>query len=165
LHPTFVERRGRHGGLVTRKLRLASIERNRLRPLTAINLNSGESLLSYHFKLHLEFGRGAKNLFDLSAFYGQYEYDPKRYYWGFLSFFIAHAVLYEDYHGGEDRNVLAPFTRDVFTPAFEGLTRKFGVSPLIVRMPWHPNLSYYPRPGEADWTRHEVIPEQLLKVP
>ena len=62
----------------------------------------------------------------------------------FLSLFVAHMVLFEDYHGGESGDELDGFTSRVFEPAFERVYKRFGVKPLIVPVSWKPEFAYYP---------------------
>lgn len=71
------------------------------------------------------------------------------YYAASLSLFIAHGVLFEDYHGGESGGRLNGFTATVFEPAWRSVTERFGAAPLIVPLPWKPEFAYYP----ADATR------------
>jgi hypothetical protein len=163
LHPTFVERRGRHGGLVVRKHRIASIEESRGKKLTDIVLNSGESLILYHRRLHGMLGIGHFSVSDLSPLFKQFNSIPKAYYWGYLSLFLTHCVLFDDYHGGEEIRVLPLFTANVFMPVFDAVTKEFGISPIIVRMPWHEHLAYYPPHDNEGWQKHQVIPSYLLR--
>lgn len=62
----------------------------------------------------------------------------------FLSLFVAHMVLFEDYHGGESGDELDGFTSRVFEPAFERVHKRFGMKPLIVPILWKPEFAYYP---------------------
>lgn len=78
----------------------------------------------------------------------------ERDYLGLMSLFIAHGVLFEDYHGGESGDNLDSFTTDVFEPAFEAVASHFGVQPLIVQMPWWPELAYYP---SAEWNTQALV--------
>ncbi len=62
----------------------------------------------------------------------------------FLSLFVAHMVLFEDYHGGESGAELDGFTSRVFEPAFERVYKAFGVKPLVVPIAWRPEFACYP---------------------
>ncbi|MEK7102665.1 MAG: hypothetical protein AAB912_03490, partial [Patescibacteria group bacterium] len=82
------------------------------------------------------------------------------YYELALSIYVAHGVLFEDYHGGESGTKLDSFTVQVFEPAWEAVRRRFGVSPLIVRLPWGPGFDCYP--NNQAWRDHGIIPAELL---
>ncbi|MEK7582973.1 MAG: hypothetical protein AAB483_01030 [Patescibacteria group bacterium] len=84
------------------------------------------------------------------------------YYPRYLSMFVAHAVLFEDYHGGESGTELDGFTATVFEPAFKQVTERFGVSPIIVPLPWWPELAFYPHPDAGDWRTHGIIPPEYF---
>jgi hypothetical protein len=160
LHPCFYEKHGKHGGIVTKKHKLAQIEAERTKMLSQIMTNGGTRLVDYHHQLHARFGLPSA-IIDCSAFYGQFG-KAAEYYLPYISLFMAHGVLFEDYHGGESGDALSDFTDEIFTPAFKKLESLFGVSPMLVRMPWHDNLRFYAPEGRNDWTNHGVIPEQLL---
>jgi len=90
---------------------------------------------------------------------------PERYYESFLSVFVAHGVLFEDYHGGESGEKLDSFTTDIFEPTVERLIERFGVGPNLVRMPWHSEMGLYPEGDIASsWSMLALkyIPEQDL---
>jgi hypothetical protein len=86
----------------------------------------------------------------------------KNYYQAYLALFVAHNVLFEDYHGGEStgNGQLGGFTADVFEPAWHAVRDRFGVAPMITPLPWFPELAYYPANGE--WMNHGIIPDELL---
>lgn len=67
------------------------------------------------------------------------------YYQGYLSVCVAHGVLFEDYHGvGESGDCLSNFTERAFEPAFKWLKNRFGVLPVIVKLPWKESYRYHP---------------------
>lgn len=157
--PVYFERYGRNGGRVTKRQQLASICDWYGQPLRSIILDDGTSLLDYHHERYdSAFGpdRRADNAPWMKTIGGARDYYPL-----FLSVFLAHAVLFEDYHGGESSVKLGTLTKGIFEPTFKALTKQFGVTPLIVRMPWAPELALYP--PDTNWREHEVIPEHLLR--
>lgn len=164
LHPVFYVKHGKHDGMVTEKRKLGPIEINKTRPLDTIILDSGLSLVAYHHELHRSLNLPHETIIDLSKFYHQFDYVSRQYYIGFLSFFLAHAVLFDDYHGGEDAKAAECLTKEIFTPAYDELTNLFGISPLIVKMPWHEHLKFYAPPQKTGWNAHKVIPEQLFQL-
>jgi len=66
--------------------------------------------------------------------------------------------LIEDYHGGESGEVLDGFTARVFEPTVTRLKEMFGVGPLVVALPWWPELALYPT-GEwlRSWRKVDVV--------
>jgi hypothetical protein len=79
------------------------------------------------------------------------------YYEAYLSLFISHAILFEDYHGGESGAELGGFTARVFEPAFAALEERFGYTPIIVRLPWWKELGLFPDPelsARFPWRLH-----------
>jgi len=166
LHPTFFEKRGkRYGGIVVRKHRLGCIESNRAKPVCDVRLKCGTPVVDFHRRLHQRFGYSDDTVIDLSSYYEQFAYNAKKYYWGYLSFFLAHSVLLDDYHGGEERlRIGMRFTNEVFLPVYHEVVRKFGITPIIVRFPWHEHLKYVMPDDVENWRDHRVIPENLLDL-
>lgn len=164
LHPTFFVRQGRNGGLVTAKKKLACLQEKRMQSIDAIQLDNGVSLVEYHHRMHALLGLGPESVIDVSGFYGQFG-AASQYYLPYLSLFLAHAVLVDDFHGGEDASMVGDFTNQVFLPAYRELEQRFQVGPLIARMPWHEHLQYYPSPEiQNDWRSHRVVPSHLLSL-
>lgn len=153
LHPIFFERKGRNGGSVVRKQKLTSIEKWPGKKLSEIKLNNGEYLSEFHRKRsqEIEPDYSAGDATSWLKRIGK----GKDYYPAFLSMFIAHAVLFEDYHGGESGNKLDSLTINLFEPVFIDLAKKFGVGPMVVKMPWTEELSWYPL--NANWQEHGVV--------
>lgn len=163
LQPIFYERHGKNGGLVSRKRTFASIQENRTKKLSDIHDNAGNYLVDYHHRLHAKFGLEDSSR-DFSEFYGQFG-NASGYYLAYLSLFVAHAIMFEDYHGGEDENTLEELTNSVFHPAYESLESLFGAPLLLVHMPWHENLRLYIPEDRNDWQYHGVIPKQFFQIP
>jgi len=163
LQPCFYERHGRQGGIVTKKHELVPIATERTKIISRIKTKAGDTLVQYHHRLHASFGLNPSAIVDCSSFYRQFG-RAADYYLPYLSLFVAHGVLFEDYHGGESGDSLSDFTNQIFTPAFKELKSLFGVPPILVRMPWHDNLRLYVPEERTDWINHRVIPDELLQV-
>lgn len=162
LQPVFYVKHGKNNGMVVETRKLAPLQNNRTKRLSEIMLDSGDSLIEYHHRLHRLFGFEERAIVDLSKFYGQFG-GAAQYYTAYLSFFLAHAVLFEDYHGGEEAGAdLDLFTENIFLPAFRELQNIFGVSPMVVQMPWHENLKYYAPSDSTECTVQKVFPRSLL---
>lgn len=131
--------------------------------IDTIALNDGTSLVDYHHRLHALLGHGPEAVIDFFRFYQQFG-RARDYYLPYLSIFLAHAVLVDDFHDGEDVGVVGEFTETIFAPAYRELKRCFGVAPLISRLPWHEHLQYHLLPeAESDVTFAGVVPLYLYQ--
>lgn len=152
--------RGRNGGAKLTKIRpirdLVAIDGKRL---SDIMMDDGTSLVDHHHGIFDRFvGQAHRN--DISAWLSSIG-RARDYYLASVSLFIAHGVLFEDYHGGESGDKLDSFTTDIFEPAFHAVYERFGVKPIIVRMPWFTEMKYYP--ADLNWQEHGIIPAQYLR--
>lgn len=159
LRPRYFVKRGRNNGVLLNPVQLTPFQIWRGKSLNNVTLDDGQRLVDYHHRLHD--GRMQNSRIDLSDFYGQFG-PAAQYYEAYLSLFIAHGVMFEDYHGGETGPSLQSLTQDVFEPAFIKLQKRFGFKPLLVSMPWHEHLSYFPKP-DSDWREGDVVPVELLQ--
>ncbi len=150
--------RGRSGGFKTKPVRLGNVQDWKGRPLNEVRLDGGELLVDYHHRRQQEILPGAITG-DVSPWLTAIG-KAKDYYVAKLAVYIAHGVLFEDYHGGESGAELGGFTTTVFEPAFAEVETLFGVKPLIVAMPWRPEFAYYA--ADSNWREHGVIPPELL---
>ena len=159
VHRRLCAGRGRRGGLkISRENFLDILPADRV-PLANIARSDGKTLVAYHHELQEIFLPGARRC-DFSAMMYAAGKRAQDYYPVAMSIYIAHAVLFEDYHGGESGEKLDGFTSRVFEPAREFLIQKFGLAPLIVRMPWQDEFAFYPAGVETPHA--EVIGEGLL---
>lgn len=70
----------------------------------------------------------------------------KCYYPQYLSLFVVHGVLIEDFSGGpNDSAGLHRFVRDVVKPAATRVADETGCLPLYVKLPWQAGYELYPR--------------------
>ncbi len=144
LHPQMVTRVNKHGMFIPRTQKLASIQEWVGKPLSDITMsdNGGRIVDFHHRRLLRAYPQAIVQ--DTSYSCRGWGGRANKYYLGYLSLFLAHAVLLEDYHGGESGAVLGGFTDTVFEPAFRALVEMFGVQPLIVPLPWWKELALYP---------------------
>src|SRR3989338_657444 len=112
--------------------------------LKEIRSEEGRSLIEWHHKRR-ENVMGPGIIADVTA----YSYPL------FLSLFVAHAVLFEDYHGGESGDELNGFTKKRFEPAWQEVADELGMQPLVVQLPWWPELAFYPE--TPDWRQYGVV--------
>lgn len=143
LHPQMATGLDRNGGIITRRQRLGDMRRWNGLALSDITLKDGQILPAWH-QARWERGYGQGTIVECDDIKLAWGSQVNRYYLALMSMLIAHGVLFEDYHGGESGDNLDSFTADVFEPAFALVKERFGVQPLIVKMPWWPELSLYP---------------------
>ncbi len=137
---------GRNGGLRCRSDRLvANLERWQNRSLCDIHTDDGRNLVDVHHSLRR--AQGKNDFWDASTMLREAGLARAHdYYACAFSWFVAHAVQFEDYHDPDDPT-LAEFTRRVVEPAWREVQKKFGVAPLIVRVPGGRRLNSYPELG------------------
>ena len=156
LQPVFATRMGRKGGVVLEKKKLACPKRcNGMKLSEIVCNNGGGKLQEFHFN-HLLSLYPEAHTWDFSSKAKELGGRSHRYYAHFLSLAVAHGVLFEDYHGGESGGQLDSFTAGVFEPAFRKVEEIFGHSPVIVKMPWYKELSYYPSEEFVDYEKTSI---------
>lgn len=151
--------RGRNGGYKTKSVKLASIENWKSRPIRDVVIStSRKRVVDHHHELQDRM-LGNPLRMDFSYWLAKIG-KARRYYTAYLAMFVAHGVLFEDYHGGESGDELNGFTGQIFEPSFAEVKRIFGVQPLIVPMPWKNEFAFYPE--DPNWRDHGIIPKDLL---
>lgn len=160
IHRRICDGHGRNGGVKLRRENfLDKLPANGV-SLRDIGRSNGETLLEYHHAIQDRFLPNARRC-DISDWLYAAGKNAKGYYPVALSLYLAHCVLFDDFHGGEGGgSKLNTFTQKVFNPARAYLINKFGLAPLIVRLPWQTEFAYYP--GNDDISSHKVIPDDLL---
>jgi len=159
-----VSGRGRSGGLKVARDRLytGKVEDLLGRPMGEIETRGGVLLPDYHAALYTDIFGADEARVDFSDWVkGGHVRDACAYYAMYLSWFVGHTVLLDDYHDGQSGSKLVAFLRKVVNPAYREVVRLFGTTPLIVRAPWADHFDYYPAPG-SDWRSHGIIPDEIL---
>ncbi len=152
IRPVFCSGVGRNGGLKLKSEQLTTTEASFGRRLDQIKIVGGTLLADYHQRHQERMFPGA--LRGDSTAWVQQIGRARDYYAAYLSLFLAHAVLFEDYYAGESGPALGPFTLEVFEPAHQKLVDLFGVEPLLVKLPWWDGLQYYP--ADPNWNNHGI---------
>lgn len=162
VEPFFCSGKGRNGGWRTSKVKLASIPKNdgeKISDVQVDGISNGISLVEYHHGLQKKFIPEAmrKDMSEVLIAFGT----AKHYYSAYLSWFIVHGVLFEDYHGGESGDKLTDFTKGVFQPAWEQVRQETGLKPLIVPLPWWDGMQFFP--ANHDWLNHGIFDKQSIE--
>ena len=149
--------KGRKGGWKLTKSNGIDISKFEGKPMSTICFKDGQSLVDYHHDLQDIFLIDPIRQ-DLSAYLKSIG-SSQDYYYPFLSMFLLHGVLVDDFHSDNYHNGAAKksdlaFTRDVFDPAWNCIVAELGITPLIVPLPWVDGMQYFPQDGHHD---HHVI--------
>jgi len=144
---TFYLGEGRNGGYRTRSHWLIDVERYDGKPLRMIQTRWGEGLVPFHHRLLQQHFPGVEVL-DNSRWLARMGGQPARFWPKLLSLFLCHGILFENFHtqGHESE-----FTRRIIRPAFQEVTARYGLQPLIVPLlpiarerdpywSWYPSL-------------------------
>lgn len=152
--------RGRSGGLRIRsKEKFASIQEWSGKPLNVIKGHDNRTLLDYHHE-HQDRVYPEAIRRDVTQWLQQMG-AARDYYEATVSIYVAHAVLFEDYHGGESGEVLGSFTTEIFEPAWHATFERFGAVPIVVKLPWGEGFRCYPM--DDNWRNHGIVLPEHLK--
>jgi hypothetical protein len=135
---------GRKGGVRLVPRTIVEMTQSQGRQLRAITTLWGESLPSAHHRMLRAAHERQTALVDLSGYFSANGGDPREYYVRYLSIFVCHAVLFENFLPSE------AFTQDVFLPAFREVVARYGVRPLIVPLAprdWEDDIYWWCHPG------------------
>lgn len=156
IDPFIIEGRGNKGGPKRHKdsgLIVNSIEGCNHKPIGSIMTKSGISLVSYHMQRRDYILPNTICTPDMTRWFKSLG-NAKQYYPYYLAMAIYHCVIVDDFHQWSD-DAEKVFAEEVFEPAFNLVTEKFGVSPLIIQLPWWNELAWYP--ADANWCNHKII--------
>jgi hypothetical protein len=84
--------------------------------------------------------------------------NARGFYEALLSIFIAHGIQFEDYDSDSTSHE-AKFRETVFEPAWQATCERFGVQPMVVRLPYLRGTEYN-YPVGSDWRKHGILPPE-----
>lgn len=129
----FYEGIGKRGGLIISYQEIINFFLSYKKSIKEINTLWGENLIEFHHRLFFENYSHIpkKTIFDASEWLYKNGYSAKEYYAKLLGLFITNAILLENFvpNGNE-----LDFTKNIFLPAFNKVTKSFGVKPVIVSL-------------------------------
>lgn len=155
VHRYYCAGRGRKGGWKISKRNGIKIDQYDGKPMSMIRLSDGQSLVEYHHALQDMFLDGPIRQ-DLSKHLQSYG-TSHEFYYPFLSMFLLHGVLVEDYHECSDnksRDMEIDFAKKVFEPTWQRIVDEVGLQPIIIHLPWVDGMQYFPSEG---YREHCVI--------
>lgn len=150
--PKILERVGRKGGFLAPAMDVADVSAWETKPLRTVRARDGRLLADLHHSLHDKLANGPR--VDCSEWLGALGGKAALYYEGFISLFVAHAVLVEDYDSADGDCKMGAFVENILQPALEAVRRHFDVKPLIVRLPWREEFGFYPRDAARVFNGH-----------
>ncbi|MFA6301047.1 MAG: hypothetical protein WC609_01710 [Candidatus Paceibacterota bacterium] len=100
--------------------------------LPEVRVVSGESLIDFHHNLFNISQYPTGEISEVSKYFKSYG-KPKDYYPQYLANFICHGVLFENFETNPETHEYK-FTEEVAIPAINFLEKKFGLSPIIVKL-------------------------------
>lgn len=128
----FYKGHGKKGGMKVDSLNVIDFNRFNGKRLSEVETTWGESLVDFHHDLiEQTFRKVPGEFFDASAWFAQRGGSAKDYYASFLSLFIKHGILFENFMLDEKET---EFTEQIFLPAFMSVYRETGLKPLIVSL-------------------------------
>jgi len=116
------------------------------RTLSEITTKAGTNLVDFHHRLWNQIP-GTKVRIDCSDWVQSFG-NAEDYYFPELSLYVAHGVLFNDFHPASNplsSNGSAWFTEKIVEPAFEKVKEVFGVSPIIFPFSYQPGFEIYPQ--------------------
>ena len=148
---------GRKGGARLKAARVIDFNAAHGKKLAEIKTHWGEALPDFHHRILSRVLPGAeKSAIDMSQWLRDNGAKASTFYLDYLSFFICHAVLFENFVLQYEEQI---FTRQVVIPTILQLESHLGVKPLIVPLcPFanedDPYWKYYPEETQ-EWLRIE----------
>ena len=125
--------------------------------LSTVRCISGEPMIDFHHKLLDKMSRLniATHCADATPWFHAIGGIAGKYYEEFLTLFIRDAILFEYFEPTESEQ---RFVRETMVPAFQNVTSRFGLQPLIVR------LVPKNKEGRKLWDAYPKKIEQLIGV-
>lgn len=121
---------GRHGGERISLRKVLDFNEYNGGTFREAQTNFGMSFVEFHQRLAHDFGANV-DFYDGSGFLQRHGQVSEKYYKYFLSLFVCHGVLFENYLLEGEYGKL---TQDVFLPNYSEVKKLFGVNPIIVRL-------------------------------
>lgn len=126
----FLSKRGKRQSVQIEKETIIDFNLSNGKILSHVHTHWKQPLIDFHhefFEHYIE--RLGENIFEASDWFSQNGGTAAEYYKNFLSLFLKHGVLFENFLLNERE---LSFTRDIFLPAFIAVYRTTGYKPLVV---------------------------------
>ncbi len=131
VRPVFLQGFGRNKGPKTKRHILVDINQAEKVALNQVMTIDGRNLVKLHQELFEQVLPGVSH-YDDTEWLKEHGGQAKLYYPYFLSLFICHGVLLEDFTDQTDNSKLQFFVQKIVDPALASIKAQFGLNPLIV---------------------------------
>lgn len=121
---------GKNGGIKTARTKVIHFNDSNMKSFKEIKTVWEEDFIAFHHRM-ISDRLGSIHFKDNTAWFRKMGPQPSIYYHRFLSLFICHGILFENFLTAGDE---AEFTREVVRPAMKIVTEHFGLKPLVVRL-------------------------------
>lgn len=145
---------GKKGGMKTNVIKKIDFDEAEGKQFSRIKTVNGEDFINFHHRLLSGAVKNYSNMIcDESEWVIKNGKSPSNFYEKFLSMFVCHGVLFENYLLNKNEK---DFTNKIVIPTIKRVCDKFGVKPLIVKI--------YPAESENDlyWRHYPGNIEKLL---
>jgi len=150
---------GRKGGPKVTKDQFASANEWNGKPLNTIErFKDRRRLVDYHHELLRQHFPEAV-VEEMTGWLRGAGGNATGFYEALLSLFVGHAIQFEDYDS-DSTNAEATFRVKKFEPAYEATLRRFGVAPMIVKLPFLEGREYN-YPVGPNWRDHGILPPEF----
>lgn len=126
----FFEGISKNGEPITTSKKITDIDKYDGKSFSEMKTLWGDDFIAFHHELAVSV-IGGSEIYDISKDYFRNGKTAENYYFYYLSLFVCHAVLAENYLLSDTYNSL---TNKIFYPNFKKVCDVFGVKPLIIRM-------------------------------
>ncbi len=129
----FFNGKGKKGGVKIDRVNVIDFNEYNGKKMSEIRTLWGQDFIAFHHDLFkkADTNFGEKIFYDASNWFSTHGKTASSYYVPFLSLFIKHGVLFENFLTNEKEGA---FTKDIFLPAFLEVYAKTGLKPLIVAL-------------------------------
>lgn len=127
------------------RIKLANPNHWEKKSISVVVLDSGERLVDFHHKLWEKIQSDKKKRYDISSWFQSFG-TAKDYYFAVLSLFVAHGVLFKDFHGNGKLSSKSSgeFTKKIVEPSFSKVIDVFGSPPMIYKFKFEEGFDKYP---------------------
>jgi hypothetical protein len=128
----FYEGIGKLGGRKINTLNIIDFNTYNGKKILEVKTLWNESLIDFHHSLYESCFKSLQGqVYDASAWFKENGGTANKYYESFISLFIKHGILFENFMLNEKE---IGFTSEIFLPAFIEVYKKTGLKPLIVSL-------------------------------
>lgn len=128
----FYSGKGKKGGMKLRNVDVIDFDSSHGKKISSINTKWGQPLVDFHHEFfYSRFPNFQNSVYNGSDWYSNNGGSPISYYEKFLTLFIRHGILFENFFLDETE---LEFTKNIILPTIINISAKLGLKPLIVAL-------------------------------